>query len=81
MTVREVAGPWSLATSRAFWEGFTPAAPHHQPDDPTLRTVFLVAMTLYDGDGPGQFTSSGLVGQDASRCLPSTPAPRSPQLR
>jgi DNA-3-methyladenine glycosylase II len=41
-TVREVAGPWSLATSRAFWEGFTPAALHHQPDDATLRTVFLV---------------------------------------
>jgi len=22
----EVLGPWSLATSRRFWEGFTPAA-------------------------------------------------------
>jgi len=39
-TVREVAGPWSLATSRAFWEGFAPAALDQQDGD-TLRTVFL----------------------------------------
>ncbi|WP_433306309.1 DNA-3-methyladenine glycosylase family protein [Actinoplanes sp. CA-030573] len=38
--VREVAGPWSLATCRAFWEGFTPAALTDQGDD--LRTTFLV---------------------------------------
>ena len=39
-TVMEVRGPWSLATSRAFWEGFTPAAlsSDQPPDD--LRTVF-----------------------------------------
>jgi DNA-3-methyladenine glycosylase II len=40
-TVREVAGPWSLATSRAFWEGFAPAALSHRPDE-TLRSVFRV---------------------------------------
>ncbi|MEU4235747.1 hypothetical protein [Actinoplanes sp. NPDC026619] len=39
---REVAGPWSLATSRAFWEGFSPAALRGQPGDGALRTVFLV---------------------------------------
>jgi DNA-3-methyladenine glycosylase II len=39
---REVAGPWSLATSRAFWEGFSPAALRDQPAaGGTLRTVFL----------------------------------------
>lgn len=43
-TVREVAGPWSLATSRAFWEGFTPAALNHQAGD-SLRTVFLAERT------------------------------------
>ncbi|WP_433366505.1 DNA-3-methyladenine glycosylase family protein [Actinoplanes sp. CA-142083] len=36
----EVVGPWSLATSRAFWEGFAPAALDNQAGD-TLRTVFL----------------------------------------
>jgi len=37
----QVQGPWSLATSRAFWEGFAPAAlaPGH---DEGLSTVFLV---------------------------------------
>ncbi|SCF34827.1 hypothetical protein [Micromonospora mirobrigensis] len=41
-TTRRVAGPWSLATSRAFWEGFAPAAlPGHDGTD-ALRTAFLV---------------------------------------
>ena len=39
--VREVAGPWSLATSRIFWEGFAPAALRDQAGDAALRTVFL----------------------------------------
>ncbi|WP_375475694.1 DNA-3-methyladenine glycosylase family protein [uncultured Jatrophihabitans sp.] len=39
-----VLGPWSLKTSRQFWEGFTPAALPQSPrdDDPALRTVFRV---------------------------------------
>ncbi len=41
-SVQEVAGPWSLATSRAFWEGFTPAALPDQHEAGDLRTVFLV---------------------------------------
>src|SRR5215469_5376442 len=36
----EVVSPWSLATSRRFWEGFTPAALAGQPAGPGLRTVF-----------------------------------------
>jgi hypothetical protein len=36
----EVLGPWSLDTSRRFWEGFTPAALADQPTGPVLRTVF-----------------------------------------
>ena len=36
----EVLGPWSLDTSRRFWEGFTPAALAGQPAGPALRTVF-----------------------------------------
>ena len=36
----EVRGPWSLATSRAFWEGFAPSALQGQDADEELRTVF-----------------------------------------
>lgn len=44
----EVLGPWSLTTSRTFWEGFAPAAladrhgDGHGGDGDQLRTVFLV---------------------------------------
>ena len=36
----EVLGPWSLQTSRRFWEGFTPAALAGGLAGPGLRTVF-----------------------------------------
>ena len=36
----EVLGPWSLETSRRFWEGFTPAALAGQSAGPGLRAVF-----------------------------------------
>jgi DNA-3-methyladenine glycosylase II len=36
----EVLGPWSLQTSRGFWEGFTPAALAGQLAGPGLCTVF-----------------------------------------
>ncbi|MFI6097612.1 DNA-3-methyladenine glycosylase family protein [Lentzea sp. NPDC051213] len=36
-----VQGPWSLATSRAFWEGFTPSA-LPQREGEALRSAFLV---------------------------------------
>ena len=38
----EVLGPWSLSTSRAFWEGFSPAALDDQPAGDGIRTVFRV---------------------------------------
>ena len=36
----EVQGPWSLETSRRFWEGFTPTALASGLARPGLRTVF-----------------------------------------
>jgi hypothetical protein len=36
----EALGPWSLETSRRFWEGFTPAALAGEPAGSWLRTVF-----------------------------------------
>ncbi|NDZ92779.1 DNA-3-methyladenine glycosylase 2 family protein [Streptomyces sp. SID6673] len=39
---REVLGPWSLDTSREFWEGFTPAALTEEQRHGTLSTVFRV---------------------------------------
>ncbi len=36
----EVLGPWSLATSKAFWEGFTPGALTAQGRTQQLRSVF-----------------------------------------
>ena len=36
----EIVGPWSLETSRQFWEGFAPAALAGGPAGPGLRTVF-----------------------------------------
>lgn len=36
----EVLGPWSLDTSRRFWEGFAPAALAGQPAGAGLRTVY-----------------------------------------
>lgn len=41
VTEFEVSGPWSLATSRAFWEGFAPAALGEQ-SHAALTTTFLV---------------------------------------
>ena len=39
----DVLGPWSLAVSRHFWEGFTPnALPAGSSDPDTLSTVFRV---------------------------------------
>jgi DNA-3-methyladenine glycosylase II len=40
-TTVAVRGPWSLATSRAFWEGFCPSALRATYGD-ALRTVFRV---------------------------------------
>ncbi len=37
----EVSGPWSLATSKIFWEGFAPASLAEQQDGAALQTVFV----------------------------------------
>lgn len=39
-TTVEVLGPWSLATSKRFWEGFAPAALATQDQQNELHTVF-----------------------------------------
>ncbi|MGV9714288.1 DNA-3-methyladenine glycosylase family protein [Gordonia sp. NPDC003424] len=39
---REVLGPWSLDTSREFWEGFTPSALRGTQEPGRLSTVFRV---------------------------------------
>lgn len=36
----EVLGPWSLSTSKRFWEGFAPTA-LPSTDDPVVRTTFI----------------------------------------
>ncbi|GAA0963519.1 DNA-3-methyladenine glycosylase [Kribbella koreensis] len=36
----EVLGPWSLATSKQFWEGFAPGALPSQGEQQEMRTVF-----------------------------------------
>ena len=42
-TTVEVRGPWSLATSKAFWEGFTPKVLSADDDSADrLRSVFRV---------------------------------------
>ncbi len=38
----QVLGPWSLTTSRTFWEGFAPATLTTQAEADELRTVFCV---------------------------------------
>ncbi|MBA2528386.1 MAG: DNA-3-methyladenine glycosylase 2 family protein [Euzebyales bacterium] len=38
----EVLGPWSLATSKAFWEGFAPATLTSHGEIEQLRTAFCV---------------------------------------
>ncbi|UFS60431.1 DNA-3-methyladenine glycosylase family protein [Subtercola endophyticus] len=37
----EVRGPWSLSTSKAFWEGFAPAALPDAGVDREIRSVFV----------------------------------------
>ncbi|MGC1207728.1 MAG: hypothetical protein WA880_07220 [Ornithinimicrobium sp.] len=37
----EVSGPWSLTTSKNFWEGFAPASLAEQQDGAALQTVFV----------------------------------------
>lgn len=70
----EVRGPWSLATSKTFWEGFAPAelSAAAQPDD-ELRTVFCaeadwqpVTATVGQRDGTTTVTVRGPGDLDAA---------------
>lgn len=47
-TVHDLEGPWSLATSKRFWEGFAPSALAAQEEDASIHAVFLSERT---GDG------------------------------
>lgn len=60
----DVRGPWSLATSRAFWEGFGPAELAAQPDPDRLHTVFRV-----DRDWSRAAVAVGQRGQAAHLSL------------
>ncbi len=57
----EVLGPWSLETSRRFWEGFTPAALAGRTAGQGLRTVFCA-----EGDwrrAEAEVTQAGATAQ------------------
>lgn len=73
----EVQGPWSLATSKAFWEGFAPAALAEHGSD-ALKTSFVsdsdwssvhvtvaaagsITQDTTAGDGSGQDTVAELL--------------------
>ncbi|BDZ52079.1 hypothetical protein GCM10025867_43200 [Frondihabitans sucicola] len=65
-TTLDVRGPWSLETSKAFWEGFAPAALGEQPGSGELGTVFVaesdwqrVAVTVTQHDGTATLTLDG----------------------
>jgi DNA-3-methyladenine glycosylase II len=70
-----VLGPWSLETSRQFWEGFTPAALAGEPAGPRLRTVFCA-----EGDWRRAEAEVTQSGDTARVVLPATvilmPPPR-----
>lgn len=40
-TVHEIVGPWSLATSKRFWEGFAPGRLASQTETAGIQTTFL----------------------------------------
>lgn len=69
----ELLGPWSLATSKSFWEGFAPASLPSRGSSDELRAVFVAegdwqrvdAVVAQDGDtarialsGPGDLQSA-----------------------
>lgn len=73
---REVRGPWSLTTSREFWEGFTPAALAGQGGGGTLSTTFLVeadwsraeaTVSQHESTASISVTGSGDLGQAAEQ--------------
>jgi hypothetical protein len=72
----EVLGPWSLETSRRFWEGFTPATLAGQPAGPGLRTVFCT-----EGDWHRAETEVTQAGATARLAVQATVTWRRPRRR
>lgn len=73
---REVRGPWSLTTSRDFWEGFAPAALARQDRGGTLSSTFLaeadwsraeVTVSQNESNASISVTGSGDLGQAAEQ--------------
>lgn len=69
----EVIGPWSLATSKGFWEGFPPAALSGQDADGGLRTIFVsesdwrrVETTVTQRGGSARIAVTGSGDLDAA---------------
>lgn len=69
----DVLGPWSLSTSREFWEGFSPNALVQQPPDDRLSTVFRVdsdwsraEVVVTERDGTAHLELSGPGDLDAA---------------
>ncbi len=72
-TTVQVLGPWSLATSRTFWEGFAPGALFRRDDTTTLSTVFRVEadwsraeVRAVQHDGAARLTMTGDGDLDAA---------------
>jgi DNA-3-methyladenine glycosylase II len=69
----EIRGPWSLATSREFWEGFSPNALAAQGPEDQLSTVFRVEadwsraqVSVRQQDGSARIALSGDGDLDAA---------------
>jgi DNA-3-methyladenine glycosylase II len=71
--VVQVRGPWSLETSRAFWEGFSPAALPSGAETGVLRATFLVdedwqpaQATVVQEEGAARIRVEGVGDLDAA---------------
>jgi len=71
-----VLDPWSLATSRTFWEGFSPTLVG-DPQADGIRAVFRVEAEVVTSRGEGSCNAASLRQQPlrrtrAASCLCST---------